>query len=464
MQVLTTMKKNLLTIYLIFLISQLFAFCSAIEEDKRQYLNLKFWEKFNDEILINNIVKAYENNPDLKIAETKIKESEKIVKLSLAEELPHINFEGMLGRTFASSDMLRGKNNFMIYNYSQTRFLLPLTASYEIDIWGKNRLRTKSFKESEKMLKEDERAVYIALTSAIAADYFNLIKTDKTLELQKELLKLNKKLLELTKSKEKNGLASIDEVLEIEDKTAQIEIIVNNLEAKKEIFENQLSYLLGDKMFSKVERNDYNSVTLLNEVPNEVNSSIIINRPDVKSSAFNILRANYEAKSTKRDILPSFTIMGTLGFNGYSHGTHLFSPNSGLADLWIVPNFDIFDGGRKYHLMKLKKLEYKRAKDEYEKSVLASIQEVNDALVMSKKEKKNFKISSEIFNIQSQKLRLKEINKTLGLANELDYILYQQAKILAQQKLVDDKINYVISTINLYKSVGGVDFTNNENL
>ena len=114
--------------------------------------------------------------------------------------------------------------------------------------------------------------------------------------------------------------------------------------------------------------------------------------------------------------------------------------------------------------MKLKKLEYERAKQEYEKSVLASIQEVNDALVMTKKEKKNYKIAADVFDIQSQKLRLKSINKNLGLANELDYILYQQAQILAQQKLVDDKINYVISTINLYKSVGGVDFTNSENL
>ncbi len=458
------MKKNLLTIFLIFLISQLFAFCLAANEDKRQYLNLNFWEKFNDEILINNIEKAFENNPDLKIADSKIKESEKIVKLSLAEELPHINFEGMLGRTFASSDLLRGKNNFMINNYSQTRFLLPLTASYEIDIWGKNRLRTKSFKESEKMLKEDERAVYIALTSAIAADYFNLIKTDKTLELQKKLLKLNQKLLELTISKEKNGLATTDDILEIKNKTAQLEILVNNLESKKEIFENQLSYLMGDKLFSEVKRSDFENITLLNNVPEEINSSVIINRPDVKSSALNILRANYEAKSAKRDILPSFTIMGTLGFNGYSHGTHLFSPNSGLADLWIVPNFDIFDGGRKYHFMKLKKLEYKRAQDEYEKSVLSSIQEVNDALAITKKEKKNFKIASDIFEIQSQKLRLKEINKSIGLANELDYILYQQAQIIAQQKLVDDKINYVISTINLYKSIGGVDFTNSENL
>ncbi len=458
------MKKNLLTIFLIFLISQSFAFCSAQEQDKRQYLNLSFWQKFNDEILINNIIKGYENNPDLKIADTKIKESEKIVKLSLAEELPHINFEGMLGRTFASSDMLRGKNNFMIYNYSQTRFLLPLTASYEIDIWGKNRLRTKSFKESEKMLKEDERAVYIALSSAIAADYYNLIKTDKIIELQNELLNLNEKLLKLTISKEQNGLATKDDILEIQEKTAQITLTINDLEAKKEIFENQLSYLLGDKLFSKIERNDFKNVSLIDNVPSELNSSIIINRPDVKSSAYNILRADYEAKSAKRDILPSFTIMGTLGFNGYSHGTHLFSPNSGLADLWIVPNFDIFDGGRKYNLMKLKKLEYERAKQEYEKSVLASIQEVNDALVMTKKEKKNYKIAADVFDIQSQKLRLKSINKNLGLANELDYILYQQAQILAQQKLVDDKINYVISTINLYKSVGGVDFTNSENL
>ena len=113
-----------------------------IENPYEKY-NLSFFEHFSDEILINYLKKGLDENQDLKIANLKLQESEKIVKLSLSQELPQIDFTPVLGRTFASSDLLRGDNNFQIHSYSQNRFILPLSASWEIDIWRKNRLKTK---------------------------------------------------------------------------------------------------------------------------------------------------------------------------------------------------------------------------------------------------------------------------------------------------------------------------------
>ena len=53
------MKKSLILLYTLFVSS----FAVANTE---QYLNLSFWQKFNDDILINNLAKVYENNNDLK--------------------------------------------------------------------------------------------------------------------------------------------------------------------------------------------------------------------------------------------------------------------------------------------------------------------------------------------------------------------------------------------------------------
>lgn len=179
------MKKIL---YILFLILQFASFCFAKneQEDKTEYLNLNFWSKFQDEILIDNLKTAFENNLDLKIAAYKVKESEKIVKLALGEELPQIDFEPLIGQTFSSSDEHFG--SLVINSYNQSRFLLPLYVSYEIDIWGKNRLKTKSKTQSLKMIQQDEKSTYILLSSAIGADYFNLIKIDKTLDIEKKLL------------------------------------------------------------------------------------------------------------------------------------------------------------------------------------------------------------------------------------------------------------------------------------
>lgn len=448
--------------YKIFLIFQLLSFCLGNNlnslNDNSEYLNLDFWQGFQDEILINNLQKAMQNNLDLQIAALKVKESEKIVKLSLSQELPQIDFAPLIGQTFASSDMLRGSNNFMIHSYNQARFLLPVYVSYEVDIWGKNRLKTKSKTQSLKMIEQDEKATYIVFTSAIGADYFNLIKIDKMLELENELLKLSQKLENIIINKEKNGLASRVDILAAKENTVKIRAKINDLETRKETLENQLSYLLGDKLFSAVERNNFDSVVVPCNPPKELDSAIILNRPDVISKSENIIRANFDARIAKKDLLPSFTITGTFGFNGYNNLKGIFANHTGLAEVFVMPQFNIFDGGKKYHFMKLKQIELDEAKKDYEKTVLASLQEVNDSLAILKNENRNYELSNYILDIQNKKLKLKYNNKIHGLSSEADYTLYKISQIMACEKMVNDKINLVISSINLYKAIGGYNY------
>ena len=109
---------------------------------QQESMNMAFWQKFNDDILVDNLIKVYENNNDLKAAVLKVNEGNRIVKMSFANELPHVGFEGYVGRIFKSSDELFGE--VKIPNYAETHYLLPITMNHEIDIWGENHLITKS--------------------------------------------------------------------------------------------------------------------------------------------------------------------------------------------------------------------------------------------------------------------------------------------------------------------------------
>lgn len=133
------------------------------------YLNLPFWQNFNDDVLIKNLTTVYQNNNDLKASSLKVKEAQRLVKISLANQLPYVGFDGYIGRIFHSSDEVFGK--LTIPDYTETRFLLPLSYSYEIDIYGKNFLRTKAQKKRYEMIKQEEKSAYIYLTSAFATDY-----------------------------------------------------------------------------------------------------------------------------------------------------------------------------------------------------------------------------------------------------------------------------------------------------
>lgn len=134
---------------------------------KLEYLNLDWWQKYNDEALTEYMVKAYKNNHDLKIASLNVKQANQVVKESFAQQLPHFGIQGNMFRDLQSSDVKLG--DIIVNDYKQSNFMLPLTMTYELDIWGENYLKTKAVKKQVEMIKQDERATYIALTSAIAA-------------------------------------------------------------------------------------------------------------------------------------------------------------------------------------------------------------------------------------------------------------------------------------------------------
>ena len=59
-------------------------------KNKYEYINLAWWAQFNDEYLNNYIVKAIENNKDLKMATLTIDEYYQNVVMQRAGELPTI--------------------------------------------------------------------------------------------------------------------------------------------------------------------------------------------------------------------------------------------------------------------------------------------------------------------------------------------------------------------------------------
>ena len=327
------------------------------EQSRTEYLNLQWWEKYNDPNLTAYIQELYEKNHDLKIAALKVKEGENIVRMSLANELPQVSFDGRLGRTMKSSNQYYG--SMVIPDYAQWGYLLPLTASYEIDIWGQNRLTTKSIEKQLEMLEQQERASYIALTSSFATNYFNLIKTDKLLENQKEIVKIQEEIVNKTQKKYETGLCSINELLEEQKSLTSQKELLNTLSHAQEVLINQLRVFLSDND-KDIKRTNCENLSVMKNLPTEIKATVVEKRPDYIEAEDNIKRIGYDVKVARRDFLPKFVIYGQLGLNAY-HWNNIFNRPSQLANAGIMPSFDLFSGGRKMAVLKLRKNQYEEA-------------------------------------------------------------------------------------------------------
>ncbi len=420
------------------------------EQNKISYLNIDYWENYGDDLLIEHLKNLFEQNYDLKIAQIKLKENEKLVSLQFANELPQLSFDGYITRDFRSSVQKFG--SMSIPSYAQNNFQLPLSASYEIDIWGKNRLKTKSAKQLYEIEKQNERTRYISLTSDFTSDYFNLIKTDELLKIQDELIEIQKEIVEKIEFKNQTGLCSINEVLAEKKLLTTFYEEKNNLEDKKEALENALKSYLALRE-GHIERKNFNDIEI-NFVPEKLNTDIIEKRPDFIASELNLKKSGYDVRIARKELLPNFIIFGQIGLNSY-HFSDLFKSSTQLANAGIIPTFDIFSGGRKMAFLKLKKYQYDEALNQYQKTIVEDIKEVNNAVCEVKTAKKNYLEANERYDIQNRIFSLVKDKKEIGASSGLDVLYAKQGSLFSRKESVSNTVNYLISTITLYKSTGG---------
>ena len=426
-----------------------------------EYMNIDWWKKYNDENLTNNLLKLYENNYDLKNAALKVKENEQAVKIQFANELPQIGLSGQLYRDLRSSMQQFG--SMQIPSYAQYNYYLPITASYEVDIWGSNRLKTKSMKQQLEIVKQAERATYISLTSDFAADYFNLIRADEFLKIQDELIKLQEDIVSKVNDKYDIGLCTINDLLAEQRILTTLKEERNRHIKTRDVLVNSLRLYLSDPS-GDIGRSNYDSVVLLTNVPSEYSTEIIENRPDYLQEEANIKRIGFDVKVAQREFLPKFIIFGQIGLNAY-HLDTLFNSVSQMLSAGILPSLDIFAGGRKMAYLKLTKFEYEEALNSYQKAILTGIKDINSGLIEYKEAQESYKESANRLKMQNQSYSLMLDKSEIGSASDLDVLYAKEAYLMIKKEEVSNKINSVISTIGLYKAVGGVDlYKINENI
>lgn len=453
------MKKLKLIILLICLTlmpTQTFAKTKNIQNNNDlQYMNLTWWQKFNDQKLNDYLMTIYKNNPDLKIATIKNKQSQQVMKQAFANQLPQLYFNGTMQREFTGSTQRFG--DVVIPDYNQAHYILPLTMSYEVDLWGENYLKTKSLKKQIEMTTQDERASYISISSNFASNYYTLVGIDKLIQNQKDLLEIEQNIVNLEEQKYNSGLCPIAEVLSEKQSLTQMQERLNSLEERQDIVINQLITQLGDRMLTKIDRSNYDSISAI-PTPNEISTEYIGNRPDVQKAELYIQKTGIDIKVARRDFLPKFRVYGQIGFNSYDW-CRMFAPHTFLSTAGVAPSLDLFTGGYKKAILKYNKLEYEKALQIYEKAILTSIQELNDAMMSIKTANSNYEKSKERFNLEKEKLDLSNNQYKIGGRAKLDNMKDQQNILVVEEDMVTNNINRVISTINLYKATGGKDFT-----
>jgi outer membrane protein TolC len=193
---------------------------------------------------------------------------------------------------------------------------------------------------------------------------------------------------------------------------------------------------------------DYNS-----EIPQEIASEIIEQRPDYIKAEQMIEKAGIDVRVAKKEFLPSINLTGIALFLSSEIGS-LLTTRTALAALAGAINMPLFTGGKRRANLKLKKDEYERVLNNYYQTNLTAIQEVNDALTIIKHDDKKYQDTKAQAQLERRDYGFNEASYNQGVLSKLDLIQMKE-NVLSTDKLVaDQKINCLVDYIGLYKAVG----------
>ena len=417
-------------------------------QEKTEYVNMCFWDKFQDEYLNYYITEAIRNNPDARKASWQVEEYRQNVKYSFGQELPSLS----VSANYAGIHVPRFDN----FELDQNAFILPFIASYEPDFLLKNRDRTKSVKKAYEAEKYLEKSVYISLASDVATAYVNVILYDKLISYQNEIIKIKQAETERVIKKFQHGIIDRREYNAI---LKEYETAKNNLETyeKNRITAlTQLAVLAGISAdcAKDLKRSDFDSFDYHGKIPAQILSDVIFSRPDVMAAEKNLEKAKIDIRVARKEFLPGFRITGIYAFNTIAPG-NFFSWESTLAAVLAGATQDIFKGGQKLANLRIKKAKYEQLFEDYRKTDLNAVKEINDALCIIKTDTEIDKNTINYLNIQKNDFILMQKKFSRGISAYTDILNEQEKLFLAAQNQTQTKAARLVNYFTLYKAVGG---------
>ena len=426
-------------------------FKSMVKKNKRTgddyklaYVNLDYWERFNDDLLNSYIQKAVLNNYDLKMATLATEEYYQQVKLQFANELP------MAGIGFAP-------NYVKMPNVSSGdwMFAMPALVNYEFDIFLKNHDKTKSAKKNYEASKLDERAAYISVASAVGTTYFNIIKLDKMIELQEEIVTDRQVIYDLMLVRNREGLTSTADTLNANKSLVNGKTELLELKKQREQLLHQFAVLIGEspENAAKIERASIDEVIYNHTIPDSISTEVIVQRPDYLKAEKMVEKAGLDVRIAKKEFLPTINLSGLALFNTTSFGS-LFSTKGMLYALGGGALLPLFTGGSRVAALRLRKNTYERILQNYYKTNLTAMQEINDSLVAARLDKEKMEQTLKQANLERADYKYNEMKYDQGTISKLDLIQFKENLLTIDKLVAQQKVECMVDYISLYKATG----------
>lgn len=399
-----------------------------------------WWTGFGDPQLNRLVDEAIAGSFDLKLLAARIQVAEAGIGEARAGALPSMDIGA--GASFQKSTGQPLSRQFNV----------AAQVNWELDIWGKVAKGVEAQTAEFRATEADWRAGYLTLAANVSTTYFQILQLDEQIDQQQRTLQKNREILATFQAMHANGLIANTEVLRQQAEINRLTHDLVELQRARELAGNALATLLGKPAGEfKVPVGHLQDRVSLPVVPGGLPAELLRRRPDILAAEYRVL-ASYDLVGQARLAqLPSIGLTAQGGSASFALTDLLKAFTFGFLPSINIPALNPAIKAR----AKTTEAQVKVAEADYQRTVVAAFEEVENALVNLDAHKK------QRIELQQQVERLSLVSAQAaaqlkeGLVSQLELFETERSLLGAQLALLANHQQILSDTVTLYKALGG---------
>jgi NodT family efflux transporter outer membrane factor (OMF) lipoprotein len=390
-------------------------------------------------------------NLDIAAATARFVQADAQARIAGAALLPSLNANGSESNSRTSGSSASGLSigGREVVNYSSS-----LSASYELDFWGKNRDAAQSAEETAVANRFDRDVVALTTLTSVANAYFQVLASQDRLRTAERNIASATRILDAVTERFKAGTGTDLDVAQQESLVANQKALVPPLRQilAQNIF--ALATLVSRPPESvKVTGGSLNNVSSPRVTPG-LPSELLTQRPDIRRQEAQLASATANVGNARAQFFPSIQLTGQGGYQS-SALSSLFQPHAAFFSMVGSLTQPIFDGGQI-----LGNFEYSKARQDellqtYRKTVVQAFADVDNALVAIRETTERLRLQRNVLAASRRAFELSEQQLRAGTADIVTVLNTQLTYFQAEDALWQAQLARLLAIVSLYQALGG---------
>ena len=411
----------------------------------------EWWRDFGDETLNGLVAKALETSPNLKLAQARLARAQAVTEVANAATLPQLNGQLDLTRQRYTAN---GAVPPPLAGSIRESGTAQLSASWELDFFGKNRAALDAALGSVNAAQADAQAARVLLASQVARTYFQLVRLNEDAGVARRTLAQRQETLKLVQDRVNAGLDTRLELRQSEGGLPEARLQLEVVQEQMALTRNALNALVGGSNSAITLVPSAQSAIKSVAVTPVIPADLLGRRADIAAARWRVQASTSDVANAKTQFYPNINLVAFAGFSSIGLGQLL---DSGSQQWGVGPalRLPIFDAGRLRANLRGKTADLDAAVESYNAAVIDAVRDVADqvasmqAILRQQTEQRAAQDAAEgAYDIAVQRYKA-------GLGNYLN-VLSAETSVLAQRRLAVDLAGRALETqVALMRALGG---------